>query len=180
MVNRWLGWSVFSFSLWCWIWAFHVELAVLLIKIMVLGRKNWERSPPCCWKLNPVLMGSLKESSKNPLWSKLLRGSQTHLEHPKPSPPWEKRGQRGTEVAGPKCQADVQGIKVIDKFAKDNAKVVHLRNGGKGFDTSERLKQRNVKYLSDGRSGEMIVVLVFCARVRTNYKGRFSSGCQWC
>ncbi len=25
------------------------------------------------------------------------------------------------------CQADVQGIKVIDKFAKDNAKVTHLR-----------------------------------------------------
>lgn len=79
-------------------------------------------------------MGSLKESSKNPLWPKLLRGSQTHLEHPKPSPPPPKKEVNAEPFACPKRQADVQGIKVIDKFAKDNAKVVHLRNGGKRFD----------------------------------------------
>lgn len=82
-------------------------------------------------------MGSLKEISQNPPWPKLLRGFQTHLEHPKPSPPGKKE-VNAEPFAGPKRQADVQGIKVIDKFAKDNAKVVHLRNGGKRFDKSER------------------------------------------
>lgn len=110
-----------------------LNLPVLLIKTMLLGRENWERSPPSCWKLNPVLMGSLKESSKIPLWPKLLRGSQTHLEDFKPSPPPKKRSTRNVSRV-PKRQADVQGIKVIDKFAKDNAKVLHLKNGGKRFD----------------------------------------------
>ena len=155
-----------------------LNLPVLLIKTMVLGGENWERSPPFCWKLNPMLMGSLKEISQNPLWPKLLRGSQTHLEHPKPSPPGKKE-VNAERFAGPKRQADVQGIKVIDKFAKDNAKVLHLRNGGKGFDKrkAETAKRKISEWWSKWWDDSCIS---FLRNSSKNCKGRFSSGRQWC
>lgn len=173
VVNRWLGWWVFSFSLWCWIWASMLNLPVLLIKTMVLGGENWERSPPFCWKLHPVLMGSLKEISKNPLWPKLLRGFQTHLEHPKPSPPGKKE-----------VNAEPFAVRNARRMCKELKSSTSLPRTMPKWYISEMAG--NVLTKAKGKKSEWWSkwwddsCISFLRKSSRNCKGRFSSGRHWC